>query len=118
MGRVQKLTREGQPILSWGNLKDEPGGFGGKFIVSKDKVANLEGPIGITVDPHDHIWVASINGRIQQFDTNGKLLGGLQSGQGSEPGKFSAPHTLAFNSRGDLFIVDSFNQRIQKFATR
>ena len=118
MGRVQKLTREGQPILSWGNLKDEPGGFGGKFIVSKDKVANLEGPIGITVDPHDHIWVASINGRIQQFDTNGKLLGGLQSGQGSEPGKFSAPHTLAFNSRGDLFIVDSFNQRIQKFAMK
>lgn len=117
MGRVQKLTREGRPILSWGNLNDEPGGFGGKFSGFKDKVANLEGPIGITVDPQDHVWVASINGRIQQFDTNGKLLGGLQSGQGPEPGKFFAPHTIAFNNRGDLFIVDSFNHRIQKFAT-
>ncbi len=117
MGRVQKLTREGKPILSWGNLKDEPGGFGGKFTGFKDKVANLEGPIGITVDPHDHVWVASINGRIQQFDTNGKLLGGLQSSQGSEPGKFFAPHTLAFNHRGEFFVVDSYNHRIQKFTT-
>ena len=117
MGRIQKLTRDGKPILSWGSLKDEPGGFGGKFTGFKDKVANLEGPIGITVDPHNHVWVASINGRIQQFDTNGKLLGGLQSGQGSEPGKFLAPHTLAFNNRGEFYVVDSFNHRIQKFAT-
>ncbi len=70
----------------------------------------------ITVDPHDRIWVTSINGRIQQFGTNGKLLGGLQSSQGAEPGRFSAPHTIAFNSRGEFFVVDSFNHRIQKFA--
>ena len=116
--RVQIFDKQGTFLAKFGEYGIQPGQFGGKFIVSKDKVANLEGPIGITVDPHDHIWVASINGRIQQFDTNGKLLGGLQSGQGSEPGKFSAPHTLAFNSRGDLFIVDSFNQRIQKFAMK
>jgi DNA-binding beta-propeller fold protein YncE len=111
--RVQKLTKEGKPLAMWGNNKDEPGNFGGKFTG-----ANLEGPIGITVDADNHIWVASLNGRIQQFDTEGKLLGGIQSGQGKEPGKFSAPHGIAINSQGELFVADSYNQRIQKFATK
>jgi DNA-binding beta-propeller fold protein YncE len=116
--RVQKLTKEGKPVLAWGTNRDEPGGFGGKFKDPNGQPVNLEGPIGIAVDADNHIWVASINGRIQEFDAEGKLLGGIQSGQGSEPGKFSAPHGVAINAQGELFVVDSYNQRIQKFATR
>jgi DNA-binding beta-propeller fold protein YncE len=116
--RVQKLTRDGKPLLMWGSGKDEPGHFGGKFTGFKDRPANLEGPIGIAVDADNHVWVASINGRIQEFDTEGKLLGGIQSGQGTEPGKFLAPHGIALNAAGELFVVDSYNHRIQKFATR
>lgn len=111
--RVQKLTKEGKPLLMWGEAKDEPGHFGGKFTG-----AYLEGPIGITVDSDNKIWVASLSGRIQQFDADGKFLGGIQSGQGKEPGKFSAPHGIAINAAGELFVVDSYNQRIQKFATK
>ena len=116
--RVQKLTKEGKPLLQWGTNKDEPGDFGGKFIDSTGKPAYLEGPIGIAVDADNHIWVSSLNGRIQQFDADGKFLGGIQAGQGTEPGKFSAPHGIALNGAGELFVVDSYNQRIQKFATK
>lgn len=115
--RVQKLTKDGKPLVMWGEAKDEPGHFGGKFSF-KDKPTNMEGPIGITVDADNRIWVAAISGRIQQFDTDGKLIGGIQAGTGSEPGKFSAPHGIAINPAGELFIVDSYNQRIQKFATK
>jgi DNA-binding beta-propeller fold protein YncE len=62
--------------------------------------------------------VASLGGRIQQFDTGGKFLGGIQSGHGKEAGQFSAPHGIAINAKGELFVADSYNRRIQKFATK
>ena len=74
--------------------------------------------IGIAVDPEDHVWVASVYGRIQEFDTSGNLLGGVQAGQGAEPGKFFAPHGIVVSSRGDLFVLDPFHQRIRKFRAR
>lgn len=111
--RVQKLTKEGKPLLQWGNTKDEPGNFGGKFAGGY-----LEGPIGIAVDADNKIWVVSLSGRIQQFDTAGKYLGGYHGGQGKEPGQFSAPHGIAISAAGELFVVDSYNHRIQKFTTK
>jgi DNA-binding beta-propeller fold protein YncE len=35
---------------------------------------------------------------------------------GTDAGQFYAPHGLAFDSRGHLYVVDAFNHRIQKFA--
>ncbi len=116
--RVQKLTRDGKPLLLWGNKRDEPGGFGGTFTGFKDKSTTMDGPIAVLVDNDNHVWVSAISGRIQKFDTDGKFLGGIQSSQGTEPGKFSAPHGIAINANGELFVVDSYNHRIQKFATK
>lgn len=114
--RVQKLTQSGKPLLLWGEAKDEPGHFGGKFSF-KDKPTEMQGPIGLTVDASDNtIWVVAISGRIQQFDTNGKYLGGIHGGQGREPGQFKAPHAIAINAKGEIFVADSYNQRVQKFA--
>jgi hypothetical protein len=31
------------------------------------------------------------------------------------PGQFLAPHGLAVDSRGHLYVVDEYNHRIQKF---
>ena len=35
--------------------------------------------------------------------------------KGREHGQFLAPHGVAIDSRGDLYIVDAYNHRIQKF---
>ena len=35
--------------------------------------------------------------------------------QGTAPGEFNEPHTLALDSRGRLFVGDRVNQRIQVF---
>ncbi len=115
--RVQKLTKDGRPLLHWGEAKDEPGQFGGVFKFP-DKPTSLQGPVGLAFDRDDKLWVVALNGRIQQFDTDGQFLGGIQTGQGTDPGKFQAPHGIAINRHNDLFIVDSYNQRIQKFATK
>jgi sugar lactone lactonase YvrE len=114
-GRVQKFTPEGKFLLAWGNNEDKPGGFGGAFSGFKDRKTTLQGPVGICVDKHDRVWVSAVCGRVQQFTADGEYLRGFGTA-GTEPGEFYAPHGLAFDSRGNLYVVDAFNHRVQKFA--
>ncbi len=108
-GRVQKFTREGKYLLSWGDNSTEPGGFGGR-------PKNLPGPIAIAVDRKGRVWVSATNHKVQVFTAEGKFIFGM-GGQGKEPGKFVTPHGMAFDSRGHVYICDTQNCRIQKFAT-
>jgi DNA-binding beta-propeller fold protein YncE len=110
LGRVQKFSAAGKPLLAFGNNSTDPGGFGGR-------PKNLPGPIGIAVDRWDRIWVSSTNNRVQAFSPEGKYLFGFESLEpGDKPGQFHTPHALAFDSRDHLCVVDAQNQRVQKFA--
>jgi sugar lactone lactonase YvrE len=115
VGRVQKFAPEGNFLLTWGTNDDKPGSFGGMFSGFKDRKANLQGPISICVDKHDRIWVSAVGGRVQQFTDKGEYLRGFGSA-GTKPGEFYAPHGLAFDSHGKLYVVDAYNHRIQKVA--
>ena len=108
VGRVQKFTADGKYLLSWGDNGTQPGGFGGR-------PKNLPGPIAIAVDRHDRVWVSATNHRVQQFTNTGELLHVLGE-QGSGPGQFITPHGLVFDSKGCLYVCDSQNARVQKFA--
>lgn len=114
--RIQAFTSEGKHLLDWGGSEDQPGGFGGLFTGFKDRDAgSLHGPIALCFDSRDCLWVSAVSGRIQQFTREGKYLRGLVEGQGSGPSQFYAPHGLVFDRAGCLYVVDSFNHRIQKF---
>jgi DNA-binding beta-propeller fold protein YncE len=115
MGRVQKFTADGKFLLAWGDNADRPGSFGGSFLGFKDKKVSLQGPIALRLDRQGHVWVSAVSGRIQQFTSLGKYLRGFGE-PGTKPGQFYAPHGLAFNSQGHLYIVDAYNHRVQKFA--
>lgn len=114
-GRVQKFTAEGKYLLSWGDNENKAGSFGGTFTGFKDRKTNLQGPVGICIDKQDRVWVSAVSGRIQQFSPEGKFLRGFGE-EGTKPGQFYAPHAIAFDSRGNLYVVDAFNHRVQKFA--
>ncbi len=109
-GRVQKFSANGEFISAFGRLEDRPGSFGG----SVKEFAVLHGPVGICCDREDRLWISSVSGRIQQFTAGGNYLRGFGE-PGNGPGQFMAPHGVALDSRNHLFIVDAFNQRIQKF---
>lgn len=110
--RVQQFSLEGKALGAWGNSTQEPGGFGAtKFTYAP----NPFGPIGVFVDPQDRVWVSSLNDRVQAFTPEGKYLFGI-AGTGAEPGQFSRPHGMAMDSKGNLYVCDASNQRIQKFA--
>lgn len=80
----------------------------------RDRTNPFEGPIGITVDLQNRVWVSSTNNRVQCFSPDGKFLTGLGD-EGAEPGEFIIPHARAIYSRGFLYVVDASNQRIEKF---
>ncbi len=107
-GKIHRFKTDGTFVSSWGNNDDKPGGFGGR-------PKNLPGPTGIVLDKQDRVWVASTNSRIQLFSADGTYLTGF-GGRGSEIGKFHTPHGIALDSRGNLYVVDTQNSRIQKYA--
>lgn len=112
VGRIQKFTPDGEFLLAWGDNTENPGGFGGKFAALD---INLIGPIGISCDPWNRLWVSAVAGRIQCFSTTGQHLGGLAWAQGTEPGQVLAPHGIACSPDGSLYVVDSYNHRVQQF---
>jgi DNA-binding beta-propeller fold protein YncE len=111
--RVQKFTAEGRFVLAWGDPSDKAGSFGGAWGGGNK---GLRGPVGICFDHRGRLWVSAVSGRIQSFTPDGTYLQGLGAGSGHEPGQFRAPHGLAADREGHLYIVDSYNHRVQKFA--
>jgi sugar lactone lactonase YvrE len=113
VGRIQAFTPDGKFVRAWGDNEDKPGSFGGEFAGFK---ASLKGPIALCFDPQDRLWISAVSGRVQQFSKTGEFLRGFGEVQGTEPGQFYAPHGLALDRHGHLFVVDAYNRRIQKFA--
>jgi sugar lactone lactonase YvrE len=114
LDRIQKFTPDGQLLNYWGSERSEPGGFGPP-PVNADGTAVMGGPIGLCVDGGDRVWVSSTNNRVQQFTNDGTYLRGI-SGAGSGAGQFDVPHGLVLDTRGFLYVCDTMNDRIQKFA--
>lgn len=108
VGRVQKFTSEGDYILSWGDNGTQPGGFGGR-------AKNLPGPIAIALDKKERVWVSATNHWVQEFTADGRYLQRF-GGAGEQPSQFRTPHGVVFDSRGFLYVCDTQNARIQKFA--
>lgn len=98
----------------------------------------LDNPRGIAVDAERHrVYVAEEgNNRISVFSPDGEFLwafgGGVRDGrssslqrcrrscadgtEGSAPGQFKGPRGVALDPRGDIYVVDEGNFRVQKFT--
>jgi tripartite motif-containing protein 71 len=113
--RVQKFTPNGKLLAHWGSGGTEPGGFGPLPLQRNGKMATMGGPIGICIDRQNRVWVSATNSRVQQFTNDGKYLRGI-GGLGTKPGQFHVPHALVIDSRGFLYVSDTMNGRVQKFA--
>jgi YD repeat-containing protein len=103
LARIQEFTPEGKFI----------GQFGAKGIGKSE----LEYPEGIAIDPEGDIWVANSydelnSSRVEEFTAKGEFIRSIGS-QGTGNGQFKHPSDLAFDSEGNLWVVDLFNDRIQ-----
>src|SRR5260370_22783221 len=78
-------------------------------------------PNEVAIAPNGDIFVAdghgtapTANARIMKFDKQGKFIK-TWGKKGKGIGEFDVPHTLAFDSKGRLFVGDRQNNRIQIF---
>jgi NHL repeat len=96
----------------------------GKQLVRTMGVADVAGndethfgrPQDIAWLPDGSLLVADglTNSRVVKFDKNGTFLSAWGS-RGSAPGQFSAPHGIATDAKGRIFVADRSNHRIQIF---
>lgn len=143
--RVVKYTRDGKYIKHWGGAGDGNGQFKlvhdvaideqdrvyvadrgnqrvqvfdaeGKFIT---KWEGIGVPWGLAYDPwRKLIWMCDgDNGRITKLDLDGKVLGVLGK-NGTAPGEFSQAHNIAVDQAGNVYVAETKNSRIQKFAPK
>ena len=86
----------------------------GRFITMWN---NIHRPDGMTIGPDGNIYIGELNGmpgvddapglghRVSVLSDKGELLARLGDPQeGEEPGKFIAPHGIAVDSRGDIYV--------------
>ncbi len=106
--QVVKFSAEGEILLVLGT----PGETG-------DDERHFNMPSDVITAPNGDIFVAdghggNSNARIVKFAADGTYI--MEWGEaGSGPGQFNAPHGLAMDSQGRLFVADRSNNRIQIF---
>jgi len=91
----------------------------GRAGVAGDGPDTFNKPSDVAVAPNGDIFVADghggdTNARIVKFTKDGKFIK-TWGKKGSAPGEFDIPHSLAFDSKGRLFVADRGNNRIQIF---
>src|SRR5579859_4748028 len=110
--QVFKMDQSGKVLLTLGK-KGVAGAGPDEFDAPTDVAVAPNGDIFVG-DGHTGGGAANGNARIVKFDKTGKFL--LAWGKkGMGPGEFDVIHTLAFDSRGRLFVGDRQNNRIQIF---
>jgi len=150
--RVHKFAPDGTLLFSWGEPGDAPGQFRLPHGVWTDKwervwVADRENnriqifgahgeflsqwtdlsrPTDIFIDDEETVYVSELDRRVSIFAIDGKLLARWGSqGQDKATALFLAPHAIAVDSRGDLYVgevsktyagVDRGARTVQKFA--
>jgi DNA-binding beta-propeller fold protein YncE len=83
---------------------------------------SISRPTGVAVDSaRNKLYVAdtghteSVEHTVKIFDLEGKLLGHIGKGKGDIPGSFLFPTYLSVDPKGNLYVSDTVNARIQMF---
>ena len=104
--QVYKFSPDGKLLMTLG----KPGGAA--------EPDYFYAPNDVIVAPNGDIFVSEGHGagnnRILKFTKDGKLIKSWGK-LGTGPGEFDQPHSLAFDSKGRLYVADRNNNRIQIF---
>jgi hypothetical protein len=70
----------------------------------------------VTWDTAGNIFISDgyINSRVAKIDKGGTWVKSWGD-RGSAPGEFNTPHSIAADAKGNIYVADRFNRRIQVF---
>jgi DNA-binding beta-propeller fold protein YncE len=139
-----KFDRDGNFIKAWGKHGAAPGEFdlphsividaqGHLHIADRNnariQVFDADGnfireskhpgtPCGLCLAPDGFLYLAhGHTGLVKQLDLQGNVLGEV-GGQGKTLGRFGEAHYLAVSRRGEIYVTDTLNWRVQKYVRR
>lgn len=104
-GTVYAASPSDNRIYRWSATGTSLGTFG---------VGQLLGPVGLAI-ANNTLYVTELDAhRVSAFTLSGTLIGRFGS-IGSGPNQFRAPIGISADNAGNLYVVDSGNERIQVF---
>ena len=103
--QVFKFTHEGKLLMKLGTEK-VPGNDSLHF--------NLPTDVAVADNGSFYVSDGYGNNRIVKFSASGKYLFSWGS-FGNKPGQFNLPHAIDIDSKGNVYVADRENSRIQKF---
>ena len=110
-----------QPIPEPAGARGGGGGGGGRGGAPALPGAGVEGesfvrPTDVAWDADGNIYVADGygNARVAKYDKNGKWIKNWGS-RGTGPGQFNIVHGIAIDARGNVYVGDEGNKRVQVF---
>jgi streptogramin lyase len=114
--RIRRITVQG-------NVETIAGSDEG-FADGNAREAQFNTPSGIAIDKDDNLIIADTsNHRIRKLDKKGEVTTiagagavGFQDGAANEA-LFDAPVGLAIDEQGNIFVADTYNDRIRKIST-
>jgi hypothetical protein len=142
--KVIKFDKDGNFIKAWGKKGTAPGEFDIAHSIAVDakgllyvadrnnqriQVFDADGafvretkhpgtPCGLLIGSDQHIWLAHGHaGQLMKLDLDGKVLG-VTGKQGKALGQFGEAHFLAVSAKGDVYVADTLNWRVQKFMRK
>src|SRR6185436_16836767 len=112
---VIKFNPEGRVVMVLGRRPEAVEGFpepgptaAAPYVFSR--------PTDVAWDPAGNIFVSDGygNSRVVKYDQNGRFLKSVGT-RGSAPGQLNLPHTIAADAKGNVYVGDRSNSRIQVF---
>ena len=107
--QVFKYTLDGKLLLTLGT----------KGVVGdNNSTTSFNRPSDVAVDRNGDILVSdgeSTNSRVVKFSKDGKYLKAWGT-KGDGPGQLNVPHSLAMDSKGNVYVASRSNQRIEIFT--
>src|SRR5579871_6348706 len=117
---VIKFNPEGRVLMVLGHrpeaVEGVPVTLGFGAPVPPAEPYTFSRPTDVTWDPAGNIFVSDGygNSRVAKYDKNGRFITSVGS-KGSEPGQLNIPHTIAADNKGNIYVGDRTNSRIQVF---
>jgi DNA-binding beta-propeller fold protein YncE len=118
---IVKFGREGHVEMVFGRKKEASDDAAPWTRVNPPRPAvngQFRQPTDVTWNAADDIFISDgyINSRVAKYDKNGDWV--RQWGdRGSKPGEFNTPHSIAADAKGNIYVADRGNRRIQVFDT-